>query len=318
MRREAILFCVDRPGRQANDGVKMKGGGAIQAFSRLLRMELRCAFQSGLFPAAYLAMLVTILLNIDLYSTTDSGVSAAYFLEYSFIGALAMLYYIWGVLPHGLSYYIDRRSGFLRQIVVRRPVKSYCTAKCCAAFLSSALSTALAVSTLLLILSFSRPLDHDIYLCDTGCRAWFPGRPVFYFIITTVILALGSGLFSILALWIATLKIPSRFWPRRFCSIIRRALRSKSRDWGICGSLVFPLCFTLCRVFPPRRRISSIPADICWRLRAFWEFYLPGERKRSGSFPPSLCGELPAEHPAYSQHSFIIPISSAGISLLWS
>ena len=76
----------------------------MQAFLRLLRMELRRAVQSGLFLAGYLAMLVTLLMNIYLYSTTDSDVSVAYFLEYSFIGSLSMLYYVWGVLPHGLSY----------------------------------------------------------------------------------------------------------------------------------------------------------------------------------------------------------------------
>lgn len=176
----------------------------MQAFLRLLRMELRRAVQSGFFPAAYFAMLITLLLNIYLYSSTDSDVSVAYFLEYSFIGSLAMLYYVWGVLPHGLSYCTDKQSGFLRQIAVRCPAKSYCAAKCCAAFLSSALSTAMAVSTFLLILSFSRPLDNDIYLYDNGYRTWFPGHPVFYFIIATVILALGSGLFSILALWISS------------------------------------------------------------------------------------------------------------------
>lgn len=176
----------------------------MQAFPRLLRMELRRAVQSGLFPAGYLAMLVTLLMNIYLYSTTDSNVSVAYFLEYSFIGSLSMLYYVWGVLPHGLSYCTDKRSGFLRQIAVRCPVKSYCAAKCWAAFLSSALSTAMAVSTFLLILSFFRPLDNDIYLYDHGYRTWFPGHPVFYFLIAAVILALASGLFSVLALWISS------------------------------------------------------------------------------------------------------------------
>jgi len=176
----------------------------MQAFLRLLHMELRRAVQSGFFPAAYFAMLITLLLNIYLYSTTDNDVSVAYFLEYSFIGSLSMLYYVWGVLPHGLSYCTDKRSGFLRQIVVRCPVKSYCAAKCCAASLSSALSTAMAVSTFLLILSFSRPLDNDVYLYDNGYRTWFPGHPVFYFAIAIVILALASGLFSILALWISS------------------------------------------------------------------------------------------------------------------
>lgn len=177
---------------------------AVYVFVQAFQMEFRRAVQSSFFPVAYFATLITLLLNIYLYSTTDSYVSVAYLLEYSFIGSLSMLYYVWGVFPHGLSYCIDKRSGFLRQIGVRCPVRSYCAAKCCAAFLASALAMAMSIMTFLWILSFFRPLDNDIYLDVAGYRLWYPGHPLFYFMIAATILSLGSGLFSIVALWISS------------------------------------------------------------------------------------------------------------------
>ena len=171
-------------------------------FFRAFRMELRRALQNVLFPAGYLAALATMLMNVQVYASTDSDVSAAYLLEYAVIGSMDLLYLIWGVLPHGLSYCEDRHSGFLRQ-AASRPVRIYCAAKCCAAFLSSAFTMALAAASFLWILSFSRPLDGDIYLDSTGYRTWKPGQPLFGLLIIITILALGSGLFSVAGLWIS-------------------------------------------------------------------------------------------------------------------
>lgn len=84
------------------------------------------------------------------------------------------------------------------------PVRNYCIAKCCAAFLTSALTMAMSISTFLWLLSFFRPLDNDVYLDASGYRLWYPSHPLFYFIIAATILSLGSGLFSIVALWISS------------------------------------------------------------------------------------------------------------------
>ena len=172
-------------------------------FFRAFRMELRRALQNVLFPAGYLASLATMLMGVQVYASTDRDVSAAYLLEYAVIGSMGLLYLIWGVLPHGLSYCEDWRSGFLRQAASRCTVRIYCAAKCCAAFLSSALTMALAAASFLWILSFSRPLDGDIYLDSTGYRTWKPGQPLFGLLIIITILALGSGLFSVAGLWIS-------------------------------------------------------------------------------------------------------------------
>lgn len=176
----------------------------MNGFFQAFRMEVLRAIQNSFFPTTYFAILITLFLNIYLYTTTDSYVSVAYLLEYSFIGSLTMLFYVWGVLPHGLSYCVDKRSGFLRQIGNRCPVRNYCIAKCCAAFLTSALTMAMSISTFLWLLSFFRPLDNDVYLDASGYRLWYPSHPLFYFIIAATILSLGSGLFSIVALWISS------------------------------------------------------------------------------------------------------------------
>ena len=72
------------------------------------------------------------------------------------------------------------------------------------AFLTSALTMAMSISTFLWLLSFFRPLDNDVYLDASGYRLWYPSHPLFYFIIAATILSLGSGLFSIVALWISS------------------------------------------------------------------------------------------------------------------
>lgn len=172
-------------------------------FFRAFRMELRRALQNVLFPAGYLASLATMLMGVQVYASTDRDVSAAYLLEYAVIGSMGLLYLIWGVLPHGLSYCEDWRSGFLRQAASRCPVRIYCGAKCCAAFLSSALTMALAAASFLWILSFSRPLDNSICLDSLGYRMWKPDQPLFGPLIIITILALGSGLFSVIGLWIS-------------------------------------------------------------------------------------------------------------------
>ena len=184
--------------------VIQKSESVMNGFFQAFRMEVLRAIQNSFFPTTYFAILITLFLNIYLYTTTDSYVSVAYLLEYSFIGSLTMLFYIWGVLPHGLSYCVDKRSGFLRQIGNRCPVRNYCIAKCCAAFLTSALTMAMSISTFLWLLSFFRPLDNDVYLDASGYRLWYPSHPLFYFIIAATILSLGSGLFSIVALWISS------------------------------------------------------------------------------------------------------------------
>ena len=84
----------------------------MNGFFQAFRMEVLRAIQNSFFPTTYFAILITLFLNIYLYTTTDSYVSVAYLLEYSFIGSLTMLFYVWGVLPHGLSYCVDKRSGF--------------------------------------------------------------------------------------------------------------------------------------------------------------------------------------------------------------
>ena len=84
--------------------VIQKSESVMNGFFQAFRMEVLRAIQNSFFPTTYFAILITLFLNIYLYTTTDSYVSVAYLLEYSFIGSLTMLFYVWGVLPHGLSY----------------------------------------------------------------------------------------------------------------------------------------------------------------------------------------------------------------------
>lgn len=83
--------------------VIQKSESVMNGFFQAFRMEVLRAIQNSFFPTTYFAILITLFLNIYLYTTTDSYVSVAYLLEYSFIGSLTMLFYVWGVLPHGLS-----------------------------------------------------------------------------------------------------------------------------------------------------------------------------------------------------------------------
>ena len=87
--------------------VIQKSESVMNGFFQAFRMEVLRAIQNSFFPTTYFAILITLFLNIYLYTTTDSYVSVAYLLEYSFIGSLTMLFYVWGVLPHGLSYCVD-------------------------------------------------------------------------------------------------------------------------------------------------------------------------------------------------------------------
>lgn len=244
--------------------VIQKSESVMNGFFQAFRMEVLRAIQNSFFPTTYFAILITLFLNIYLYTTTDSYVSVAYLLEYSFIGSLTMLFYVWGVLPHGLSYCVDKRSGFLRQIGNRCPVRNYCIAKCCAAFLTSALTMAMSISTFLWLLSFFRPLDNDVYLDASGYRLWYPSHPLFYFIIAATILSLGSGLFSIVALWISSyIQNSFALWLRRCCSIIPKASYLINWDSMDCGFLAFPQFFISLQAFHPQRQISSIHAAIC-------------------------------------------------------
>lgn len=176
----------------------------MKFFRRALGMELRRSFLCAFSPAAYLATLATMLLNVCLYMRTDSQVSVAFLVEYVNVGSLGLLFFVWGVLPHGTSYCADRGSGFLRQVGVRCPVRAYAAAKCCAAFLSSALTMLLAAVSYAAVLSLFRPLDNEIILWDGGYRSWRPGHPLFYFAVAFTLLALGSGLFSVVGLWISS------------------------------------------------------------------------------------------------------------------
>lgn len=90
--------------------VIQKSESVMNGFFQAFRMEVLRAIQNSFFPTTYFAILITLFLNIYLYTTTDSYVSVAYLLEYSFIGSLTMLFYVWGVLPHGLCR--KKRPGY--------------------------------------------------------------------------------------------------------------------------------------------------------------------------------------------------------------
>lgn len=76
--------------------VIQKSESVMNGFFQAFRMEVLRAIQNSFFPTTYFAILITLFLNIYLYTTTDSYVSVAYLLEYSFIGSLTMLFYVWG------------------------------------------------------------------------------------------------------------------------------------------------------------------------------------------------------------------------------
>ncbi len=65
--------------------VIQKSESVMNGFFQAFRMEVLRAIQNSFFPTTYFAILITLFLNIYLYTTTDSYVSVAYLLEYSFV-----------------------------------------------------------------------------------------------------------------------------------------------------------------------------------------------------------------------------------------
>lgn len=63
--------------------VIQKSESVMNGFFQAFRMEVLRAIQNSFFPTTYFAILITLFLNIYLYTTTDSYVSVAYLLEYS-------------------------------------------------------------------------------------------------------------------------------------------------------------------------------------------------------------------------------------------
>lgn len=63
-----------------------KSESVMNGFFQAFRMEVLRAIQNSFFPTTYFAILITLFLNIYLYTTTDSYVSVAYLLEYCLHG----------------------------------------------------------------------------------------------------------------------------------------------------------------------------------------------------------------------------------------
>ena len=58
--------------------VIQKSESVMNGFFQAFRMEVLRAIQNSFFPTTYFAILITLFLNIYLYTTTDSYVSVAY------------------------------------------------------------------------------------------------------------------------------------------------------------------------------------------------------------------------------------------------
>lgn len=131
-------------------------------------------------------------------------------------------------------------------------------------FLTSALTMAMSISTFLWLLSFFRPLDNDVYLDASGYRLWYPSHPLFYFIIAATILSLGSGLFSIVALWISSY-IQNSFAIMASPLLLYYTQSIIFNKLGLNGLrfLSFSSVFISLQAFHPQRQISSIHAAIC-------------------------------------------------------
>lgn len=180
---------------------------------RYYMLEIRQSIGSG-FLLAVLMGIVCIGLDCGFdfafLSTSYAGGSTVYtyiggYFPNNFYGAFVFAPLM--ALPYGLSYCRDYKAGFLRQIVMRTGIFTYCKGKIIATFVSSFLAGGISITICVLLIHFFVPLADasDTAMSYEPFGYWIiAGKYCIYFIVFVFLMSLWCAVYGIAVLCISS------------------------------------------------------------------------------------------------------------------